>query len=175
MYTTPPRGPIFHARFFHSWCSTGAEKYGVAKISPRAFRRRIDSIRYWHPLGCRAIELANPPHQGSVCEIHRRVRYEVCKEHAHICSLVHHVCCVRFDEAANSSRPLASTKTITPSSAPTHQDRPVVVVARPFPCSLGSGCSSRNTQAATAAIGGARTIAAEGRAQNQARNHRGQR
>ena len=31
------------------------KKVGVGNVSPRAFRRRI--VRYWHTLGCRAIEL----------------------------------------------------------------------------------------------------------------------
>ena len=34
----------------------------VGNISRRAFRRRI--VRYWHPLGCRAIELGKPPQGG---------------------------------------------------------------------------------------------------------------
>ena len=41
------------------------KEIGVGNISPRAFRRRI--VRYWHPLGCRAIELGKPP-QG-VCDV----------------------------------------------------------------------------------------------------------
>ena len=35
---------------------------GVRNISSRAFRRHI--VRYWHPLGCRAIGLAKPPQGG---------------------------------------------------------------------------------------------------------------
>ena len=44
-------------------------KVSVARgsISLRAFRRRADSVRYWHPLGCQAIELGKPP-QG--CVVH---------------------------------------------------------------------------------------------------------
>lgn len=75
-------------------------------------------------------------------------------------------------QAAPVRRPGAGTA--TPPSAPTHQDRPVVVVARPLPCPPGGVFSSRNTKAATTAGGGEGTIAAEGRAKNQARNRRGQ-
>ena len=87
---------------------------------------------------------------------------------------MHFIRFVRFDEAASSSRPRPGAGTATPPSAPTHQDRPVVVVARPLPCPPGGVFSSRNTKAATTAGGGERTIAAEGRAKNQARNRRGQ-
>ena len=51
-------GSIFHGRYLHTWNSIGAEKVGVENLSRRAFRRRI--VRYWHPLGCRAIELGKP-------------------------------------------------------------------------------------------------------------------
>ena len=35
---------------------------GGGNVSPGAFRRRV--VRYWHPLGCRAIELGRPPREG---------------------------------------------------------------------------------------------------------------
>ena len=62
-----PPGPTFRGRCLHyssinswnSWNSVGAEKVGVGKISPRAFRRHI--VRCWHPLGCRAIDLGKLP------------------------------------------------------------------------------------------------------------------
>ena len=44
-----------------------AKPVGVRNISPRAFRRRI--VRYWHPLGRRAIELGKPPRGG--VDLHR--------------------------------------------------------------------------------------------------------
>ena len=37
--------------------SVDATKVGVGNISPRALRRRTGW--YWHPLGCRAVELKN--------------------------------------------------------------------------------------------------------------------
>ena len=40
-----------------------AKTVGVGNISPRPWRKRI--VRYWHPLGCRAIGLGKPP-QGCV-------------------------------------------------------------------------------------------------------------
>ena len=60
---SPPE-PIFRGRYLHSWDGAGAKKLGVGNISPSAFRKRI--VRYWHPLGCRAIELGKPPPQGGV-------------------------------------------------------------------------------------------------------------
>ena len=47
------------------------QKVGVGIISPKAFRRRI--VRYWHPLGCRAIGLGKPP-QGEVINKVSRIR-----------------------------------------------------------------------------------------------------
>ena len=63
VYTTLP-WPIFHAGYLYSWNSGGAKEVVVENVSPGALRRRI--IRYWHPLGCRALDLCKPP-QG--CEI----------------------------------------------------------------------------------------------------------
>ena len=64
-FTIYDRGPIFHARYLHTWNhSVGANKVGVGKVSPRAFRRRI--ARYRHPLGCRAIELEKTPQGGMI-------------------------------------------------------------------------------------------------------------
>ena len=55
---------LFHARYLHSWKnSVGPQKVGFGNIPPRAFRIRI--ARYWHPLGCGAIELGKQP-QGCV-------------------------------------------------------------------------------------------------------------
>ena len=47
-----------------SWSGVGAQTVGVVvgNVSPWAFWRRI--VRYWHPLGCRAIEPRNPPQAG---------------------------------------------------------------------------------------------------------------
>ena len=60
-----PLGRCFHARYLHSsWTSAGAKNVGVGNISPRAFRRRI--VRYWNPLGCRAIDLGKPPQGGVI-------------------------------------------------------------------------------------------------------------
>ena len=42
--------------------ASGDKKVGDGNISPTAFRRRI--VRYWHPLGCRAIELEKPSYGG---------------------------------------------------------------------------------------------------------------
>ena len=66
VYITPaPPGPIFQARYLHrSWNSAGAKKARVGIISPRAFRRR--TVRDWHSLGCREIELGKPPQGGLV-------------------------------------------------------------------------------------------------------------
>ena len=53
------------------------EKVDVGSISPRAFRRRI--VRYWRPLGYRAIQLGKSP-QGCVytlVRIHRCTKYTV--------------------------------------------------------------------------------------------------
>ena len=61
-----PLGPISHARYLDSsWNSVGAEKVGVVNISSGAFRRRR-VVRYWHPLGRRAIELRKPPQGGFI-------------------------------------------------------------------------------------------------------------
>ena len=57
-----PSGPTFHARYLHGRNSADAEKVSIGNISPGASRRRI--VRYWHPLGCRAIELGRPPQGG---------------------------------------------------------------------------------------------------------------
>ena len=59
-----PPGSIFHARYFHGGNCTGARKVGVRNISSSAFRRRI--VRYWNPLGCRAIEPVKPPQWGVI-------------------------------------------------------------------------------------------------------------
>ena len=58
-----PLGPISLARYLHSWNGVGAEKVAVVNISSGAFRRRR-VVRYWHPLGRRAIELGKPPQGG---------------------------------------------------------------------------------------------------------------
>ena len=42
---------------------------GFGSISPKAFRRRM--VRYWHPLGCRAIELEKPPKGGVIYAVRR--------------------------------------------------------------------------------------------------------
>ena len=47
-----------------------ANKAGVGKIYQGAFGRRI--VRYWHPLGCRAIELGKAA--PGVCGVHRQIR-----------------------------------------------------------------------------------------------------
>ena len=44
--------------------SVGAKKIGVGNFSAGAFRRRI--VRFWHPLGCRAIELGKQPQGGVI-------------------------------------------------------------------------------------------------------------
>ena len=50
-----------------SWNSrAGAEKVGGGNVSPRASRRR--TVRYRHPLGCRAIELGKKRPQGGVID-----------------------------------------------------------------------------------------------------------
>ena len=70
-----PHGPIFHGRCLHSsWNGIVVKTFGIGNISPRAVRRRI--VRYWFPLGCRAIELEKPPQGGCDRSIHRCVRYE---------------------------------------------------------------------------------------------------
>ena len=33
-------GPIFHARYIHSWSSAGTKEVDVGSLTPRAFRRR---------------------------------------------------------------------------------------------------------------------------------------
>ena len=69
-----PSGPSFHGLrlYLYSWNSVGAEDVGAGNILSRAFRRRI--VRYWYPLGCRAIELRKPPQGGVMCDVNRRVR-----------------------------------------------------------------------------------------------------
>ena len=52
-------------RHRHSWNSAGAKKVGVGNISRRAWY----IVRYWHPLGCGAVELGQPPQEEGV--IHR--------------------------------------------------------------------------------------------------------
>ena len=42
--------------------TAGAKTIGVKRISPRASRKKFG--RYWHPLGCRAIELGKQPQEG---------------------------------------------------------------------------------------------------------------
>ena len=45
---------------------------GVGNVSPRAFR--IRTVRYWHPLGCRAIEHGTPLQGGVMYTVvHGRV------------------------------------------------------------------------------------------------------
>ena len=67
----PPPGR-FHGRYLHSSDRVGAKKVGIGSISPRAFRRRV--VRYWHPVGCRAIKLGKWPPRGR--DIHRRTPSE---------------------------------------------------------------------------------------------------
>ena len=66
---SPPPGPMFYARYLHSWIRVGAIKESVGNISCRESFPKTH-VRYWHPLGCRAIELEKPL-QGEVCS-HRR-------------------------------------------------------------------------------------------------------
>ena len=40
------------------------KEVGIRNVSPRAFRKRI--VRYWLPLGCRAIELETPLQGGVI-------------------------------------------------------------------------------------------------------------
>ena len=49
-----------------------AKQVGVATSRRELFRRRTTIVRYWHPLGRRAIELGNPL-QG--CDVHRSTRH----------------------------------------------------------------------------------------------------
>ena len=65
VYITHPSGPIFHARYIHSWNTGSSKKVGVRKILSRAFWRRI--VRYWQPLGCRPVEVGKPPLGGVTC------------------------------------------------------------------------------------------------------------
>ena len=62
------------------WSSVGAKKVGVGNISPRNFREISEGVRivrYWHPRGCRAIELGHE-HELPYCDTHhRRTRYAV--------------------------------------------------------------------------------------------------
>ena len=64
---------------WNSWNSVGAKKVGVRNISPRAFRRRV--VRYWHPRGCRVIELGKTPEGDVIYIIYRRIRASVCVSH----------------------------------------------------------------------------------------------
>ena len=63
---------FFHGRYLHSRdikTVSMPKKVGVRNSSPRDFRSRI--VRYWHPLGCRAIELGKPA--PGVYNTHRRI------------------------------------------------------------------------------------------------------
>ena len=55
---------MVYARYLHSRISAGAKKVGAGHISPRAFRTHI--VRFWHLLGCRAIEIGTPFPGGGV-------------------------------------------------------------------------------------------------------------
>ena len=63
---------MVYARYLHSRISAGAKKVGAGHISPRAFRTHI--VRFWHLLGCRAIEIGTP-FPGGGGDIHGRIRY----------------------------------------------------------------------------------------------------
>ena len=78
VYITPaPHGPIFHARYLHSWSSSGAKKVGVGNISPRVFRTRI--VWYRHPLGLSRHRAWKTAPEG--CDMHRsRTRYTLTKK-----------------------------------------------------------------------------------------------
>ena len=60
-----PPGPIFLARYLHSWNSAGVKKSRrwkhLAESFPKMYR-----IRFCNHLGCRAIELGKPPHGGVI-------------------------------------------------------------------------------------------------------------
>ena len=91
-FITPPRadlshtpGPIYHTRLGRfsmvDVISTVGivpvpTKVGAGNISPRAFRRR--TVRYWHPLGCRGIDLGKPPQGGVIYCTQYTVHVAVC-------------------------------------------------------------------------------------------------
>ena len=90
--STPPRLShpsrlIFRGRYLHGWNIAGAKKVGVGIISPRAFRRRTVRYWHWHPLGCRAIELGEPP-KGGGGDVRRRRPY---RGHARVCTRLHNL------------------------------------------------------------------------------------
>ena len=48
------------------------KKISVGNISSGAFQRGAVRV-YWHPLGCRAIELENPPEGGAMFTVVYRI------------------------------------------------------------------------------------------------------
>ena len=74
-----PPGPIFHAQYLHSssWNCADAKKVCVANNLARAFRRRVARYwHYWHPLGCRVLELGKTPQGGGIyTTCSSRIRY----------------------------------------------------------------------------------------------------
>ena len=70
-HITPVPGLVFHDRHLPSWNSVDAKNVGVANISLRALWKRI--VRYWHRLGCRAIDWPCNTKPG-VCDIDRPIR-----------------------------------------------------------------------------------------------------
>ena len=63
----------------HTWNRADAKKVCVANNLARAFRRHIVRYwHYWHPLGCRAIDLGKPPEGGLIyTTCSSRIRYAV--------------------------------------------------------------------------------------------------
>ena len=73
VYIPPPLGRFFRARYLHSWNGVGAKTGSALERSRRELSEDLSIVRYWHPLGCPAIELGKP--RGGWCDMHRPIRY----------------------------------------------------------------------------------------------------
>ena len=57
---------MLYARYLRSWNSGGATKCRRWKHLRKLSEDVSSIVRYWHPLGCRAIELAKPPQEDVI-------------------------------------------------------------------------------------------------------------